>query len=86
MPLFERVIAYAVIGFLVWQVAIPVLFGLPAFPLFRRKAMEKKMLTDIAEAKRDLMIDELRSELEALRQRHEAARKTEDEKGKDGKE
>lgn len=71
MIVFERVVAFIVIGFMVWQFAIPMIFGIPLFPLFRRKAPEAAVLTEISEAKRTLMIDELRHELAELRHRHE---------------
>lgn len=71
MLLAEDIIILAVAGFMVWQFAIPVLFGLPLFPLFRLRRSERELVAELAAARQRLAEDALAEELAVLMKQHQ---------------
>lgn len=70
MPLVEEVVALVVLGIVIWQLIVPVIFGLPLFPLVRRRKSAGGLVRQIDEARADLAEDKLREELQSLMKQH----------------
>ena len=66
MKLAEDLIAFALIGIVVWQVILPLAAGLKPWPLLRRRPTQAHLVHDIQDARQRLAEDDLRRELERL--------------------
>jgi hypothetical protein len=55
----------------IWRVVVPLWFGLPLFPIFRRR----KLMRELKEARRKLKEQRLRQQVEALQQKAKVERR-----------
>lgn len=69
--LLEGLVWILVAAFAVTQVVMPIIGGLPLFPLFRR---ERGLQDELAEAQEDVRVAEAESEIERTRRKAEARR------------
>lgn len=68
MILFEQFVVFAVVGFVFWQVVIPLVLGVPVLPLFRRSNLH--LMAGLQDARQTLSDDDLRRELRGLLREH----------------
>lgn len=58
------------VSLVLWEIVVPLLRGLPLFPLFRRKRQEL-LMTELEHAKQDLVEDDIEEQVRKLRREHD---------------